>query len=40
MATWVMKLMYGAGYPALIFLMFAENVFPPIPSELIRLYRK
>ena len=35
MATWVMKLMYGAGYPALIFLMFAENVFPPIPSELI-----
>jgi membrane protein DedA with SNARE-associated domain len=35
MATWVMKLMHGAGYPALIFLMFAENVFPPIPSELI-----
>jgi membrane protein DedA with SNARE-associated domain len=35
MATWVMKLMYGAGYPALIFLMFVENVFPPIPSELI-----
>ena len=35
MATWVMKLMHGAGYPALIFLMFVENVFPPIPSELI-----
>jgi len=35
MATWVMKLMHGAGYPSLIFLMFVENVFPPIPSELI-----
>jgi hypothetical protein len=35
MATRVMKLMYGVGYPALIFLMFVENVFLPIPSELI-----
>jgi membrane protein DedA with SNARE-associated domain len=35
MATWVMKVMHGAGYPALVFLMFLENVFPPIPSELI-----
>ena len=25
----------AAGYPALLFLMFLENVFPPIPSELI-----
>jgi len=35
MATWVMKVIQGAGYPALVVLMFVENVFPPIPSELI-----
>jgi membrane protein DedA with SNARE-associated domain len=34
MAKWVMKLVSGAGYPALLFLMFLENVYPPIPSEL------
>jgi membrane protein DedA with SNARE-associated domain len=27
--------MYSAGYAGLVFLMFLENVFPPIPSELI-----
>lgn len=35
MAQWVMDLMYSAGIPAIALLMFIENVFPPIPSELI-----
>lgn len=35
MASWVMSTMYSAGYAGLVFLMFLENVFPPIPSELI-----
>ena len=35
MATWVMSIMQSLGYPGLALLMFIENVFPPIPSELI-----
>jgi membrane protein DedA with SNARE-associated domain len=35
MVNWVMKMMYSAGAPAIALLMFIENVFPPIPSELI-----
>jgi membrane protein DedA with SNARE-associated domain len=35
MASWVMKMMFSAGVPAIALLMFIENVFPPIPSELI-----
>ena len=35
MASWVMRTMQAAGYPAIVLLMFLENVFPPIPSELI-----
>jgi membrane protein DedA with SNARE-associated domain len=35
MASWVMATIYELGYPALVFLMILENVFPPIPSELI-----
>lgn len=35
MANWVMGTMYSAGYAGLVFLMFLENLFPPIPSELI-----
>ncbi|MBX5462619.1 MAG: DedA family protein [Steroidobacteraceae bacterium] len=35
MATWVTQVLASAGYAGLVFLMFAENVFPPIPSELI-----
>jgi membrane protein DedA with SNARE-associated domain len=35
MAQWVMRVMHAAGYPAIVLLMFIENVFPPIPSELI-----
>jgi membrane protein DedA with SNARE-associated domain len=35
MADWIMKMINAAGYPAIALLMFVENVFPPIPSELI-----
>ena len=35
MLTWITNLMNSAGYMAITFLMFLENVFPPIPSELI-----
>ncbi len=35
MAQWVMRMMSSAGNPAIVLLMFVENVFPPIPSELI-----
>jgi membrane protein DedA with SNARE-associated domain len=35
MAGWVMRVIYSAGYPAIVLLMFVENIFPPIPSELI-----
>jgi membrane protein DedA with SNARE-associated domain len=35
MAQWVMRMMHSAGNPAIALLMFIENVFPPIPSELI-----
>jgi len=32
---WITGLLGSLGYAALTFLMFVENVFPPIPSELI-----
>jgi membrane protein DedA with SNARE-associated domain len=35
MSKWIMEVISSAGYPALLCLMFIENVFPPIPSELI-----
>nr|PZN77585.1 MAG: hypothetical protein DIU56_11350 [Pseudomonadota bacterium] len=35
MASWVMSTVFSAGYLGIVFLMFLENVFPPIPSELI-----
>jgi membrane protein DedA with SNARE-associated domain len=35
MAKWVMEVIYSIGYAGILMLMFAENVFPPIPSELI-----
>ena len=35
MARWVMDVMQAGGYFGLIFLMVLENVFPPIPSEVI-----
>jgi membrane protein DedA with SNARE-associated domain len=35
MATWVMSIFFSTGYFGIVLLMFVENVFPPIPSEVI-----
>ncbi len=35
MTDWIVHLIDGGGYWGIAFLMFLENVFPPIPSELI-----
>jgi membrane protein DedA with SNARE-associated domain len=35
MATWVMSIFVSTGYYGILLLMFVENVFPPIPSEII-----
>ena len=35
MSEWVLAIMAKFGYLGIVFAMFAENVFPPIPSELI-----
>ncbi len=35
MLVWITETMNSMGYIAIVFLMFLENVFPPIPSELI-----
>ncbi|MDP3071803.1 MAG: DedA family protein [Opitutaceae bacterium] len=35
MSEWIKSVIQGFSYPGIIFLMFLENVFPPIPSELI-----
>jgi len=35
MFEWITHFMQSAGYLGVLFLMFLENVFPPIPSELI-----
>jgi membrane protein DedA with SNARE-associated domain len=35
MADWVIGTIESTGYIGIIFLMFLENVFPPIPSEVI-----
>ena len=35
MANWILHLIETGGYWGIAFLMFIENVFPPIPSELI-----
>lgn len=35
MTRWVMDTIYAGGYAGIVFLMFIENVFPPIPSEFI-----
>lgn len=34
-SAWVLMIMTKFGYLGIVFAMFAENVFPPIPSELI-----
>jgi membrane protein DedA with SNARE-associated domain len=35
MKEWIQIVMTQMGYPGIALLMFAENIFPPIPSELI-----
>lgn len=35
MSEWVLAIMAKFGYFGIVFAMFAENVFPPIPSEVI-----
>ena len=35
MATWVTDTIYSLGYAGIVVLMVLENVFPPIPSEVI-----
>lgn len=35
MKDWIVKLIESSGYGGIALLMFLENVFPPIPSELI-----
>lgn len=35
LAVWITDIMNTLGYAGIAFLMFAENLFPPIPSELI-----
>ena len=32
---WIEQLIIGLGYPGIALVMFIENVFPPIPSELV-----
>ncbi len=35
MLEWVKNIMNSLGYPGVVLLMFVENIFPPIPSELV-----
>jgi len=35
LATFIQEIIRTIGYPGIAFFMFAENVFPPIPSEII-----
>jgi membrane protein DedA with SNARE-associated domain len=35
MLEWMTEIMNALGYAGIVFLMFLENVFPPIPSEII-----
>ena len=35
MLEWIQNTMSTLGYPGVALLMFVENLFPPIPSELI-----
>src|SRR5687767_14350027 len=35
MADWIIRTIESTGYLGIVFLMFLENIFPPIPSELI-----
>ena len=35
MSPWIESIRHRMGYPGVAFLMFLENVFPPIPSEVV-----
>ena len=35
MLDWIKQIMSTLGYPGIGLLMFLENIFPPIPSEVI-----
>jgi membrane protein DedA with SNARE-associated domain len=35
LGEWTTAVMSAAGYPGLVFIMIVENLFPPIPSELV-----
>jgi membrane protein DedA with SNARE-associated domain len=35
MADWVIRTIRSTGYPGIVLLMVLENIFPPIPSEVI-----
>lgn len=35
LGEWTKAVMMGLGYPGLVFIMVIENVFPPIPSEVV-----
>jgi membrane protein DedA with SNARE-associated domain len=35
MATWVIQLIAATGYGVIVFLTIVENVWPPVPSEVI-----
>lgn len=35
MSSWIESTLHQMGYPGVAFLMFLENVFPPIPSEVV-----
>lgn len=37
MGDWITELIEQVGYAAITALMFLENLFPPIPSEVIML---
>lgn len=35
MANWIIEFLNRAGYTGLVFLMWLENIFPPVPSEIV-----
>ncbi|HEX6291533.1 MAG TPA: DedA family protein [Herpetosiphonaceae bacterium] len=35
LGEWIQRIIEGLGYPGIVLVMAAENIFPPIPSELV-----
>ncbi len=35
LSTWIQELILSIGYPGIVLVMAVENIFPPIPSELV-----